>query len=77
VPFTPNHLTIERVEEIYSEVLCAIEERELRGWLHRIIDPAAVPELAAITQAREALEVDLAASRLRWMAGAVEKPAEG
>jgi hypothetical protein len=72
MPFTPNHLTIEEVEALYLKALCEIEEREVRGWINRVTDPAACPELAAITRARESLEDDLARSRQQWARGKPE-----
>lgn len=76
MPFTPNHMSVERVEAVYTKFLEEIEERELCGWLRRLIDPAAEPLLAEITRAREAVERDLELSRERWASGETEPPPE-
>ena len=66
MPFIPNHLTIEQVEAVYKEALCGVELCELRGWISRLGDPAAAPDLEKVTRAREAIEDDLKASREQW-----------
>lgn len=66
MPFIPNHLSTEEVEAVYLQALKEIELCEVRGWVKRLVDPAAEPALLEITKAREALERDLALSREQW-----------